>query len=62
MKFNYILRKILTNRILVFIILYGLLDYKIRNPIKTFFITILFIFVFEKSKTFCILEPFRINF
>ena len=52
------LAKIYTNKILIFIIIYGLLDYKIEKPIISLIITSLVIFIFYKSKMFCLLEPF----
>lgn len=50
--------KIYTNKVFIFIIVYGLLDYKIRKPIISLIISSLVIFIFEKSKMLCLLEPF----
>ena len=50
--------KIYTNKVLIFVIIYGLLDYKIKKPIISLIISSLVIFIFEKSKMLCLLEPF----
>lgn len=54
-------KNIITNRVIIFIFLYSFLDYKIKNTIKSFILAILFIIILEKSKTLCILEPFKIK-
>ena len=52
------IQKIISNRVLIAIILYFIIDYKLKNPIKSIIFVFLFIFVFNISKTFCIIEPF----
>ena len=54
-----LLSNILSNKFLIGSIFYFIIDYYIKDPVKSLLLTASFIIVVTSSGTFCMIEPFQ---